>query len=205
MAEIIHIDATHPNPQFSRCRETVRAGGVVVYPTDTLYGLGADPKNALAVRRLFEIKGRRVDQPILLLIHDISEVREWADEITPRAELFMKKFWPGPLTLVFKARNDVLGDLTAGTGRVGLRIPGNALTRNLLAFVGSALTGTSANRSGGQDPRSAEEAALAVGGMVDLILDAGSATESRPSTVVDVTSDTPVVLREGAIPAQAFR
>jgi L-threonylcarbamoyladenylate synthase len=199
---IVEIDPAHPEKAFSRCRGVIRAGGVVVYPTDTLYGLGADPKNPGAVRKLFTIKGRQADQPILLLIKDPGEVRDWASEISPAAEGLMKKFWPGPLTLVFKARPEVMAELTGGTGTIGLRVPGNALTRQLLAALGAALTGTSANISSRQPPRTAQEAAGELGGMVDLVLDGGRTEGSNSSTVVDVSADAVKVIREGAIPSR---
>lgn len=197
---IILMDPACPDKAFTRCGEVIRSGGVVVYPTDTLYGLGADPNNLSAVRRLFEIKGRQSVQPILLLIRDASEVRNWAVEVSTQAEDLMEKFWPGPLTLVFKARAEVLPDLTAGAGTIGLRVPGSALTRELLRFLGTALTGTSANLSGGPSPRTAKEAAASVGNRVDLILDGGDAASGRPSTVVDVSAGRPNVVREGEIP-----
>ena len=197
---IVRLDLSHPEKAFSRCREVIHAGGVIVYPTDTLYGLGADPTNPDAVRKLFTIKSRQADQPILLLIKDANEVRDWAAEITPRAERLMKKFWPGPLTLVFKAKPEVMAELTGGAGTIGLRVPGNALTRQLLAYLGSALTGTSANIAGKPAPRTAREAAGVIGEMVDLVLDGGGTAGGKPSTVVDVSGDEPKVIREGAIP-----
>ncbi|HEX9020947.1 MAG TPA: L-threonylcarbamoyladenylate synthase [Nitrospirota bacterium] len=201
-AEIVKIDPTRPETAFSRCRGVIFSGGVIVYPTDTFYGLGSDPKNPAALRRLFEIKGRRTDQPILLLISGPAEVMNWAAEVTPRAEELMKRFWPGPLTLVFKAKANVAPELTAGTCAIGLRVPGSGLTRELLRSLGIALTGTSANRSGGPDPRTAEEAAASLGAAVNLILDGGAAPGGKPSTVVDVRSDRPRVLREGAVPSR---
>jgi L-threonylcarbamoyladenylate synthase len=201
-ATIIRIDLAHSEQSISLCREVIRAGGVIAYPTDTVYGLGADPKNIRAVRKLFSIKGRQADQPILLLIADASEVRDWASEVNPAAERLMKKFWPGPLTLVFKAKPDVMAELTGGTGTIGLRVPGNALTRQLLASLGTALTGTSANISGRPSPCTAQEASEVIGGMVDLVLDGGRTEGGNPSTVVDVSTDRPKVIREGAIPSR---
>ena len=198
-AEIIKIDPAHRQFAFSRCREVISRGGVIAYPTDTYYGLGADPKNPVAVKRLFEIKGRKVDQPILLLIAKADDVKMWTAEINPASEHLMEKFWPGPLTLVFKARTDVLRELTAGTGTIGLRVPGNEVTRSLLNFLGIALTGTSANVSGGSSPQTAEDAAASLGDTVDLILDGGRTAGGRPSTVVDVSTGQPSVLREGAL------
>ncbi|HEY6010198.1 MAG TPA: L-threonylcarbamoyladenylate synthase [Nitrospirota bacterium] len=199
MTEIIRIDSVHPDRAYARCRDVIRTGGVIAYPTDTFYGLGADPKNPAAVNKLYEIKGRRSDQPILLLIPDAGHVPNWAAEVIPAAEQLMKRFWPGPLTLVFRARADVLPELTAGTGSIGLRVPGDGVGRELLRFLDSALTGTSANRSGVPSPRTAHEAMAAVGGMVDLVLDGGETPGGNPSSVVDVRAENPVVIRTGAV------
>ncbi len=170
-----------------------------MYPTDTFYGLGVDPRNPAAVRKLFAIKERGTDQPVLLLLPDLRHVAEWVAEITPRAEELMRRWWPGPLTLVLKAKPAVLPELTAGTGSIGLRVPGTELTRRLLFFLGTALTGTSANISGSPSLRTAEEAAAALGGRVDLILDGGTTPGGLPSTVVDVSTEPFRVIREGAV------
>ena len=175
---------------------------MIAYPTDTFYGLGADPGNSAAVKRLFEIKGRGTDQPILLLLSDAGEVNNWAAGVTPQASVLMNRFWPGPLTLVFKAKAGVLPELTAGTGTIGLRVPGNGLTLDLLRSLGGVLTGTSANLSGRPSLRTAREAAEALGPLVDLVLDGGETTGGKPSTVVDVSADAPRVLREGAVPSR---
>ncbi len=197
--EIIEIDPAHPQVAFFRCKNVISRGGVIAYPTDTFYGLGVDPKNPIAVTRLSEIKGRTRDQPILLLIAKAEDVKKWTAEINPASEQLMEKFWPGPLTLVFKARKEVLRELTAGTGTIGLRVPGNEFTRSLLDFLGIALTGTSANVSGGSSPQTAEDAATSLGDTVDLILDGGRTSGGRPSTVVDVSTGKPSVLREGVL------
>ncbi len=201
-AELVLIDPVRPETAFVRCRDVVAAGGVIAFPTDTFYGLGADPGNPAAVKRLFEIKKRESDQPVLLLIADPGEVGQWAQEIPPRAADLMERFWPGPLTLVFKARTDVPAELTAGTGTIGLRIPGNELTRSLLRYLGHGLTGTSANISGRPSPVTAEEAAASLGAAVDLVLNGGRTAGEKPSTVVAVDTGLPRVLREGAIPSE---
>lgn len=200
-AKIVKADPVHPESAFARCRNVIRAGGVIAYPTETFYGLGVDPENPAAVERLFEIKGRSAGQPILLLIRNASEVRKWAADIPVAAEILMKRFWPGPLTLVFNAREDAPKELTAGTGRIGLRVPGNALTLSLLEFLQDSLTGTSANVSGMKSARTAGEAAEAVGNLVDLVLDGGKTPGGMPSTVLDVTEDPPRVVRSGAVTA----
>ena len=198
-AEIIRLDAERADRAFSRCRDVVRRGGVIVYPTDTFYGIGVDPRNPQAVDRVFALKGRSPGQPLLLLLADAAEVPEWAARVSADAELLMKRYWPGPLTLVFEAHPKVLAAVTGGTGTIGLRVPGNDVTRRLLHDIGIALTGTSANRSGRPGAMSAEQAASALGDEVDLILDAGPAAVGTPSTVLDVRSLPFNVIRTGAI------
>lgn len=182
-----------------RCREVIRTGGIIAYPTDTFYGLGADPHNADAVRRLFRIKGRASERPILLLIPDRAMVGEWAASVGPAAQNLVERYWPGPLTIVFPARQEVLPELTAGTGKIGLRVPANETTLALLRMVGTAVTGTSANRSGGPDPRTADDVIETLGDEIDLVVDGGPAVGLLPSTVIDASGPEPVVLRDGAI------
>ncbi len=197
-AAILKLDGD-TEAAFARCRDVVRAGGVIAFPTDTFYGLGADPGNAIAVKKAFNIKGRKSGQPILLLLHDRSEVAAWASAVTPTAKRLMDRFWPGPLTLVFPAAPHVLPELTAGSGTIGLRVPGSGQTRELLRYLGTALTGTSANRSGGSSPRTAEEVMRELGDRIDLVLDGGPAAGERPSTIVDVTAEPPRIIRQGII------
>jgi L-threonylcarbamoyladenylate synthase len=202
-AEIIKIEKGRPGEAFARCAEVIKAGGVIAYPTDTFYGLGADPRNARAVSNVFEIKGRGADQPILLLLHDRTDVTAWTSAITPSAERMMDRFWPGPLTLVFTARPDIFPQLTGKTGTIGLRVPGNEVTRALLGQVGNALTGTSANRSGSSSPRTLAEVMRELGDRVDLVLDGGVLAANMPSTVVDVTAEPPRIIRMGAVDVSA--
>lgn len=197
-ARIVQLDHGDPARSFASCRETIGSGGVIAYPTDTFYGLGADPRDRAAVERLFRIKERRPDQPILLLLSGVEEVPRWARP-SAAARMLMERYWPGPLTLVMEARETVLPELTAGTGTIGLRVPGNAATRELLRFLGTALTGTSANRSGRPEPRTAAEVAASLGPEIDLVLDGGPATADRPSTIIDASGDAPRVLRPGVL------
>ena len=132
-------------------------------------------------------------------------VREWAEVIMPQAEQLMKKFWPGPLTLVFKAKKEVIPEITAGTGTIGLRMPGSALTRQLLDHLGIALTGTSANIAGERSIDSADDAAAILGSVVDLVLDGGRTAGGKPSTIVDVTSEKLKIIREGAVSSLVLR
>ncbi len=198
-AEIIRLEPVNAEKTFSRCRDVVQAGGVLVYPTETFYGMGVDPRNAEAVRRLFAVKERGAGQPLLVLLADADQVSEWAVDISADAERLMKQNWPGPLTLVFKAHQRVLPSVTGGTGTIGLRVPGSPVTRNLLRFIGTALTGTSANISGQVSAMTAEQAASALGDAVDLILDAGPTAGGKPSTVLDVRTRPFRIIRPGAI------
>ena len=202
-AEIVKIEQDRPGEAFARCAKVIEAGGVIAYPTDTFYGLGADPRDLRAVSKVFAIKGREADQPILLLLHDRSEVAAWTSAVTGSAERLMDKFWPGPLTLVFTARPGVFRELTGGTGTIGLRVPGSDVTRALLRRVGKALTGTSANRSGSTSPRTADEVMGELGDRIDLVLDCGALAADRPSTVVDVTAEPPRIIRMGAVDVSA--
>lgn len=197
--KIIPFDPGEPNKAFSRCRDVLRGGGVIAFPTETFYGLGADPRDRGAVQRLFSIKGRTADQPILLLIASVDDVAAWAARVPDAARVLMDRFWPGALTLVLPARTDVPADLTAGSGTIGLRVPGSGTARALIAFCGHALTGTSANRAGGEPPRTAQEVEAGIGADIDLILDAGPTPGGRPSTVVNVSSGVPRTVREGAV------
>jgi L-threonylcarbamoyladenylate synthase len=198
-AQLVSLDNLAQDRALDLCRDVVLSGGVIAYPTDTFYGLGVDPRNATAVERLFSIKGRSADQPILVLLGNQEEVAAWAARIPASAERLMARFWPGPLTLVFEARAEIASALTAGSGKIGLRVPGNPVTRALLNAVGSALTGTSANRSGGPSPRSAGDVLKELSESIDIVLDAGTSMEGLPSTIIDVTGKEPVVLRKGVI------
>lgn len=198
-AEIIKIDPADPEPAFSLSRDVIYRGGVIVFPTDTFYGLGVDPKNEEAVKRLFHIKGREERQPILLLIAGSGQAGEWAEAVSEQAEQLARTYWPGALTLVLKARKHVLSLLTGGTDTIGLRVPGNAVTRKLLTFLKTPLTGTSANISGRPSPSTVGEIDALLREQVDLILDGGPAPGGKPSTVLDVSAGQVRVLREGAI------
>ncbi len=174
-------------------------GGAVAYPTETFYGLGADALAVQALHRVFQIKGRDQNKPLLLLIAE----REWGPglvkRISPIAERLMERFWPGPLTLVFEASTHLPLILTADTGKVGLRISSHPVAQALVRAVGRAITGTSANLSGQPSASSALEVFKALGKQVDAILDGGRTAGGLGSTVLDVSGVSPKILRQGVI------
>ncbi|MDQ2937383.1 MAG: L-threonylcarbamoyladenylate synthase [Acidobacteriota bacterium] len=189
----------------ARIAEIIRGGGVIAFRTDTFYGLGADPFNESAVRRIRRLKGREEAKPILLLISDLEEVDRF---ITNQSQLFNQvanRFWPGPLTVVSVARQALPSVLTAGTKTIGLRLPDDENLRALVRLCGGALTATSANTAGEPPARSATEVEnyfaqnidLVQG--IDLIIDGGEVTATQPSTVLDLTVAQPRLIREGAI------
>jgi len=186
--------------------EVVRGGGVIAFPTETFYGLGVDPFNVPAVRRLYDLKGRSPEtRPILVFIRSRHELRALVSEITPAAERLMQACWPGPLTLVFRAAEAVPSVLTAGTGTIGVRLSAYPDVQRVLEVVGGPLTGTSANRTGQPPATTADEVERAFGADVDLIVNGGPTPGGLPSTVVDTTVNPPRIIREGCVSQAALR
>ena len=183
----------------------LRQGGIVAFPTDTLYGLGADAFNESAVERVFEAKGRPHGMPLPLLLPDGDWLSVIASEVSPLAQILADRFWPGPLTLVLPAGPRVPALVTARGWTVAARVPDHAVPRELARRLGSPIIGTSANRSGGPDPRSPEEVRRFLGDAVDLIIQGGPAPTGQASTVVDITSVVPRLLRAGALPISAIQ
>jgi L-threonylcarbamoyladenylate synthase len=185
----------------SRAAKIISDGGVIAFRTDTFYGLGADPFNATAVARIRELKGREENKPILLLLSDASVADRFIADRSQAFEDVARKFWPGPLTIVGVAVANLPPEITAGTGTVGVRVPADESVRELVRECGGALTATSANPSGKEPARSAEEVKEYFGDLVDLVIDEGEVTATEPSTVLDVTTSPLRVVREGAIKA----
>lgn len=179
----------------------IRRGGVIAFRTDTFYGLGANPTDASAVRKVAELKGRE-GKPILILVSDPDLVPKYVRRISDLFDRLAKNFWPGPLTLIGIAANELPDELTAGTGTVGIRLPNDEAVRALLRSCGGALTATSANPTGETPGRSAPELARYFPQGVDLIIDGGEVNATEPSTVVDLSGANPVVIREGVIKRQ---
>ena len=196
------IHPKEPEPQIvEEAAEVIRRGGVVVFPTRCLYGLGADAMNPNAVERIIEIKQRPQDNPILVLIHSKKQLEMLVEEIPPNADAVMEEFWPGKVTLVFEARDILPGLLTAQTGKIGVRLPGHPVAAAILKQIKGPVTGTSANVSGRPGCSSLPDMNPQIIGQVDLVLDAGTLQGGAGSTVVDITVEPPRILREGQVTA----
>ena len=195
------VDSTAPDPAvLARAAGAIRAGGIVAVPTDTLYGLAADPFSAQAVRRLFSIKDRALDRALPLIAADVGQIVAQLGELSPLARLLAERFWPGPLTLLVPAPATLADEVSGGTGRVGVRVPAHAVARGVCRATGSVLTATSANLSGRQPTGDPEVVIASLGADVDIVLDAGTTGGGLPSTIVDVSALEPRLVRRGVIP-----
>lgn len=198
--KIRKIDPEQPNlDDILEAAQIVCSGGVVVFPTTSLYGLAADASNPFAVAKVFAIKQRPVNKPILILVPGLYDIQNLVRDIPLAAERIMAALWPGKLTLVFKAGNGLPPSLTAGTGKIGIRLPVYPVARLLVCAAGIPITATSANLSGQIGCSRVSSLDPAIGAAVDLILDAGPLEGGAGSSILDVSEDPPVLLREGSI------
>jgi L-threonylcarbamoyladenylate synthase len=183
----------------------LRSGGVVAFPTETFYGLGADISKERGIRKVFEVKSRGHHQPLLILIPSLRVMPGLVLEIPPPAKTLMSALWPGGLTLVFWAAHGLNPLLTAGTGKIGIRLSSHPLATAIAEALDGPLTGTSANVTGAPPCRDAQEVKESLGNVVDLILDGGAAPGGMSSTLLDVTAVPPRILREGAVSSDRIR
>jgi L-threonylcarbamoyladenylate synthase len=180
----------------------LRRGGLVVFPTETVYGLGADALNEAALRELFLAKGRPADHPVIVHVAAVDHLDPLIAEAPPTARKLAAAFWPGPMTLVFR-RSALVSDLvTGGLGTVGLRVPSHPVAQSLLQQFGGPIAAPSANPFGRVSATRAEHVLEDLNGRVDLVLDGGPCPVGLESTIIDVTGDPPAVLRPGAITAE---
>ena len=179
----------------------VTSGGVLLYPTDTIYGLGCNAFSADSIRRIFGMKGRAEKNPAIILADNRLMVLSLVHEISPAARRLMESFWPGPLTLVFAGRGELDPRITGESGAVAIRVPASKFCLALISRSGFPIVSTSANISGQPPLRDIGQLASTFGGLVDHFVDAGPLPDSPPSTIVDVSTGTPRILREGAVPA----
>ncbi len=196
--QVFKVDAENPEKEIiDKAARILHLGGLVAYPTETLYGLGANVMDMGSIQRVFEVKGRPEDKPVSMAFRDVWHAEKFAvfnDAARRLAEFLM----PGPLTLVLPAKVN-MGDMFGGE-RISVRIPSNPVAQEILKAVKFPITATSANLSGKADPYCAQDVIDQIGDKVDVILDSGTCQYSKPSTVVDLSEGKVVVLREGAIP-----
>ncbi|MGH7277686.1 MAG: L-threonylcarbamoyladenylate synthase [Candidatus Rokuibacteriota bacterium] len=197
---LLRIDPARPEmAALHEAAAVLRAGGLVGLPTETFYGLGAAALNPAAVRRIFMVKGRSEDKPLLLLVDSIEMAETVAADIPAAARPLMARHWPGALTLVFRARSCVPDPVTAGTGTVGVRVSAHPVATGLARVLGQPVTAPSANREGARPPVTADDVLAELAGAVDLLLDAGPTPGGLPSTVLDMTAEPARMIRQGAV------
>ena len=188
--------------EIEKAAQILRDGGLVAFPTETVYGLGGDASNPAAIKKIFAAKGRPADHPVIVHIAGTSDLKHWAAEVPRAAWVLAEKFWPGPLTMVFKRAAKVSDLITGGQDTVGLRVPSHPVAQRLLKAFGGGIAAPSANRFGRLSPTTAQHVREEIGAAVDLVLDGGASEVGIESTIVDLTRETPAILRPGRVTAQ---
>ena len=203
MSRVVKIDSAESfSKGVDEAVEIISEGGTVSFPTESFYGLGVDATNPAAVKKIFAIKKRERHLPLLILLSSMEELAQYVQSIPAGAIKMGKQFWPGGLTMIFDASQRLPLLLTAGKGKVGIRISSHPLPTALSQASHIPITGTSANVSGTPACTTAQQVIRFLGNHVDLILDGGATSGKKPSTVLDVTVDPPLLLREGIISAE---
>jgi L-threonylcarbamoyladenylate synthase len=205
-SRVIRVHPDHPAPDAIRqAAAFINNQGVVVFPTQCLYGLAADAMDTGAIRKIFHIKQRPETNPLLVLVHSPTDLETLVTHVPDPATILMQAFWPGSLTLVFDAAPGASDLLTAGTGKIGVRIPSHPVARALVQAAGRPITGTSANVSGAPGCSRIRDLPQELIQAADLVLDAGPLKGGTGSTVLDITCDPPRIIRQGRIPFDKIR
>ena len=198
MIRLVIDPLTPDSTTVSAAVDVLRRGGVVAYPTDTLYGLAVDPRSDAAVERVFAVKERERSAAVALIAADVLQAQQ-AGTFGASELVLARAFWPGPLTIVVPAAQELSRRLSGDLNTVGVRVPGHAVARALAAAFGSCITATSANISGSPPSMTADEVAATLDGRIDAVLDAGPAPGGPPSTIVEFADGRPVLRRSGAV------
>ena len=200
MTQVLELDPERPQQEaIELAASIIRNGGLVAFPTETVYGLGADAMNENAVRRIFEAKGRPADNPCIVHVDSRDMLDCVAGRVGDKAEGLIQKFWPGPLTLVLERKSEVAPAVSAGLSTVAVRMPGNRIALDLIRAATTPIAAPSANSSGRPSPTTAAHVLDDLRGRIDLILDGGTTNIGIESTVLDVTTVPPMILRPGWI------
>jgi len=196
------IKINFKNPEISKIKEAsniIKKGGLVAFPTETVYGLGANGLDKKAVKKIFLVKGRPQDNPLILHISEIKQIDSLVNEIPNNAKKLIKRFWPGPLTIILKKTKIVPDIVTCGLDTVAIRMPDNKIALELIKHAGVPIAAPSANISGRPSPTNAKHVAEDLMGSIDMLIDGGSVSIGIESTVIDLTQNPPVILRPGKI------
>jgi L-threonylcarbamoyladenylate synthase len=200
MTQVLELDPERPQKAaIDLAASVIRNGGLVAFPTETVYGLGADAMNENAVRKIFEAKGRPADNPCIVHVDSRDMLDRVAGSIGDKAEHLIERFWPGPLTLVLERKPEVATFVSAGLSTVAVRMPENRIALELIRAASTPIAAPSANASGRPSPTTAAHVLEDLGGRIDMILDGGTTNIGIESTVLDVTTDLPMILRPGWI------
>ena len=203
--EVLRINSRRPNDSIiARASKLINSGEIVAFPTETVYGLGANALDPSAISKIYQMKGRPSDNPLIVHIADMKTLRGLVSEISPRAMRIIKKFWPGPVTLVLKKSKIVPKVTTGGLDTIAVRMPRNRIALALIKKSGFPIAAPSANISGRPSPTNASHVKDDLDGKVKLILDGGSTEIGIESTVIDMTLRTPVILRPGGISKESI-
>ncbi|MDH5404974.1 MAG: L-threonylcarbamoyladenylate synthase [Candidatus Aminicenantes bacterium] len=206
MNQIIIIDPKHiDKAEIKRAAHIVRAGGAIVFPTDTFYALGVNPYDPQAVAKVYQLKRRKAILPMLLLISDVEDLKQIPIEPTPSFSPLAHHFWPGALTIVVKVADRFPANLKAGGHTLGFRLPQAEIAREIVRQCGFPITGSSANISGQPPSSHVGEVMKQFGTKIDLIIDGGTTTGVKGSTILDLSGDEPTILREGDLPWQEIQ
>lgn len=203
--KVIKIDLENKLEQLKIGAKVIKSGGLVAFPTETVYGLGANGLDQDAVGKIFKAKGRPQDNPLILHVSSKEEVEDLVETIPLEAELLMERFWPGPLTMIFKRTNMVPDIITGGLDTVAIRMPNHPIALKLIELSQVPLAAPSANTSGRPSPTLADHVIEDLYGKIDLIIDGGSAGIGVESTVIDMSKDTPIILRPGGVTLEDLR
>ncbi|MHB8139011.1 MAG: L-threonylcarbamoyladenylate synthase [Smithellaceae bacterium] len=200
MLQVLKVSVDYSKERLlSDAAAIVSRGGVIAYPTETVYGLGVDATNDQAIRRIFEIKGRNFANPVSVIIGRRRNVYPLVRKVTDNAQKLMDAFWPGPLTIIFEAAGEVSPLLTANTGKIGIRLSSNDIAGKIAEKTGKPLTATSANLSGASECASADQVIRQIGDKIDAVIDMGKTKLGMLSTIIDASCEPARIIRPGVI------
>jgi L-threonylcarbamoyladenylate synthase len=203
---VVHVDAADPDPQaIADAAAILRGGGLVAFPTETVYGLGAHALDAAAVERIFAAKGRPATDPVIVHLASAAQLLDVARDVPACAGALADRFWPGALTLILPKRPEVPDAVTAGLPTVGVRVPSHPIAQRLLAAAGIPIAAPSANRFSKPSPTTAAHVVADLDGRIELVIDGGATSIGLESTILDLTVDPPIVRRPGGVPAEWLR